>query len=88
MRLVALELGADSATAVFVAQKRRVVRIATPSLWWSGGLWPLGLDSLESLGGAQIESPRQGGVRCINTPTVNDAPRPIRREFENGPTSM
>jgi hypothetical protein len=78
MRVVALELGADSATAVSVAQ----------SLWWSRGLWPLGLDGLGDLRGPQIESPRQGGVRCINTPTVNDAPRPIRREFENGPTSM
>ena len=88
MRLVALELGADSATAVFVAQKRRVVRKAAPSLWWSGGLWFLGLDGLGDLRGAQVESPRQGGVRCINPPTVNDAPRPIRREFENGPISM
>jgi hypothetical protein len=71
-----------------VRRGSRVVRMAAPSLWWSGGLWPLGLDGLGDLRGAQIESPRQGGVRCINTPTVNDAPRPIRREFENGPTSM
>jgi hypothetical protein len=46
MRLVALELGADSVTAAFVAQKRQVVRRAAPSLWWSGGMWPLGLDGL------------------------------------------
>jgi hypothetical protein len=57
MRRVALELGADSTTAVFVAQKRRVVRTAAPSLWWSGGLWPLGLDGLGDLRGAQIAAP-------------------------------
>jgi hypothetical protein len=62
--------------------------IAVPSLWWSGGLWPLGLDGLGDLRGAQIESPRQGGIRCINTPAVKNALGPIRGEFEDGPTSM
>src|ERR1700730_1263234 len=52
-------IGAASATAVFVAQRCRVVRIVALSLWWSGGLWPLGLDGLGDLRGAQIESPRQ-----------------------------
>jgi hypothetical protein len=34
------------------------------------------------------EPPGQRDTRCINTPTVEDAPRAVRRQLENGPISV
>jgi hypothetical protein len=50
---------------------------------WAGGAFV----GLGALGGFRF-SCEQTDIRCVNTPTLKNAPRPIFRQFKNGPFSM